>query len=57
MIHKQATDLHRLELDPSVSDTWTLFIPGKRCRNWGFQTKKGVWIEEKKYLEEKKKEK
>jgi hypothetical protein len=54
IIHKQATDLHRLELDPDVSDTWTLFIPGKRCRNWGFQTAEG-WINEKDYLEERKK--
>ncbi len=54
VLHKKATDLHRLELKPNSIDTWTLFIPGKRCREWGFKTDKG-WIEEKKYLEERKK--
>ena len=41
-----ATDFHRIELDKDVPDTWTLFIPGKRCRGWGFPTKDG-WIDEK----------
>lgn len=53
VIFHDATDFHRIELDKDVPDTWTLFIPGKRCRGWGFQTKDG-WIDEKTYLEDKK---
>jgi hypothetical protein len=56
VIRKKATDFHRLELDSAKSlgvTTWTLFIPGKRYRQWGFQTKDG-WVEEKKYLEQRK---
>ena len=56
VIRKKATDFHRLELDPAKSlgaTTWTLFIPGKRYRKWGFQTKDG-WVEENKYLEQRK---
>ncbi len=55
IIHKP-TDFHRIELDPEKPDVWTLFIPGKRCREWGFQTKNG-WTDEKTYLEERKKDK
>ena len=55
VLHKKATDLHRLELNAELgTNTWTLFIPGKKYREWGFQTVKG-WVEEKKYLEERKK--
>ena len=32
---RKATDMHWVEMDPSV-DTWTLFIHGKRQRDWGF---------------------
>jgi hypothetical protein len=56
IINKQATDLHRLELDPTQNTTWTLFIPGKRYRKWGFKTEDG-WVEEAQYLEERKKSK
>tara|TARA_B110000977_G_scaffold92693_1_gene122768 strand:- start:46 stop:573 length:528 start_codon:yes stop_codon:yes gene_type:complete len=41
-------DLHRIELDPSVGDCWTLFIPGQKKKDWGFMTDKG-WIPNKEY--------
>jgi len=33
-----ATSYHRIELNPDVTDCWTLFIPWRRSRNWGFLT-------------------
>jgi hypothetical protein len=53
IVTHKATDFHRIELDPDIPDTWTLFIPGRRCRGWGFKTENG-WIDEKTYLEDKK---
>jgi len=53
-----ATQLHRIELDPTTAGTqevWTLFIPGSKQREWGFETSNG-WIDNEKYLEEKKKD-
>ena len=44
----KSTDLHRIELDPSAGDCWTLFIPGKKTRDWGFLTDDG-WISNEKY--------
>ena len=49
-----AKSLHRIELDPNVSDCWTIFIPGQKQREWGFMTKNG-WIENNYYLNNKKK--
>ena len=43
--------LHRIELEPGV-DTWTLFIPGPKLREWGF-IRKGKWVQHEKYLKEK----
>jgi len=43
-----ATSYHRIELDPDV-ETWTLFMPGPKQREWGFLTPKG-WIENEAYL-------
>ena len=53
IIKKKATDLHRIELDPNSSTTWTLFIPGKKIREWGFKVE-DKWIDNDKYLKEKK---
>jgi len=49
----KATDLHRIELDPDVPDCWTLFIPMKKKREWGFK-KDGEWINNEEYQEIKK---
>ena len=49
-----STQLHRIELDPDVKNTWTLFIPGPKQRDWGFKTDKG-WIHNESYLSDKKK--
>ena len=48
-----AETFHRIELDKNVPDCWTLFIPGKKVKDWGFKTKDG-WIQNEKYLEERK---
>lgn len=39
-IRHKATDFHRLELDAPV---WTLFIRGRKYREWGFRTQDGKW--------------
>tara|TARA_B100001758_G_C18081198_1_gene438342 strand:+ start:135 stop:575 length:441 start_codon:yes stop_codon:yes gene_type:complete len=38
-----ANCFHRIELDPNVKECWTLFIPSKSYKEWGFQTKEG-WL-------------
>lgn len=45
-----ATSMHRIELEPGV-DCWTLFIPGIRKREWGFDVD-GLWTHYKTYLRE-----
>lgn len=45
---------HRVELDKNCPYCWTLFIPGRRVKDWGFETKDG-WIHHEKYLTDKKK--
>ena len=45
----KANSFHRIELEPGVT-TWTLFMPGRRQRNWGFDVK-GTWIDHETYLE------
>ena len=50
-----ANTFHRIELDKNIPYCWTLFIPGKRVQEWGFNTKNG-WIHNEKYLEDKKKQ-
>ena len=52
-LYRPANSLHRIELDKDKPDCWTLFIPGKKIRDWGFKTEKG-WIHNEKYLNEKK---
>ncbi len=55
VIVKKATDFHRIELDKNLNcSTWTLFIPGRRVREWGFTTEKGSWIHHEEYLQKKK---
>lgn len=48
-----STHQHRLELDPAKGDTWTLFIPFKKEKSWGFFTKNG-FVNNEEYLENKK---
>ena len=45
--YREAESLHRIEL-PIQGYCWSIFIPLRRCRNWGFKTKNG-WISEEKY--------
>lgn len=37
--HRKATDSHRLEIVDGPA--WSLFITGKRCREWGFHCPQG----------------
>jgi len=46
-----ANSYHRIELDPNV-ETWTLFMPGKHKRDWGFLVK-NKWIQNEEYLKSK----
>jgi len=54
---------HRLELDPAHPTCWTLFIPHKRSREWGFYKpaeggiEKEEWVHADQYFLEKAKEK
>ncbi len=47
----KATSYHRVELQPGV-DCWTLFMPGPKERDWGFDVD-GEWIQHERYLREK----
>ena len=47
---RKSTDLHWVETDP-FTDTWTLFMHGKRQRDWGFIVN-NQWIHWKDYLAE-----
>ena len=47
-----SSHIHRLELDKTKGETWTLFIPFKQEKNWGFYTKDG-YIDNETYLENK----
>ena len=51
--YANASSYHRVELDKDIPYCWTLFIPGKKIRDWGFKTKDG-WITNEEYLKEKK---
>jgi len=50
--YSDASLMHRIELDENINYCWTLFIPGKKIRNWGFNTKTG-WVQHEKYFEDK----
>ena len=52
--YNPADTFHRVELDKNIPYCWTLFIPGKRVKDWGFDTEKG-WVQHEQYLVEKKK--
>ena len=43
-----ANSLHRIELEPGVH-AWTLFVPFKQIRDWGFATQ-GGWVQHEEYL-------
>lgn len=45
----RASSFHRIELDPNV-ECWTLFMPGMRCRDWGFWVK-NHWVQWQQYLD------
>jgi hypothetical protein len=44
----KANSYHRIELDPGT-ETWTLFMPGPKQRDWGFLSK-GKWVQHEEYL-------
>ena len=48
-----ANTFHRVELDNKYNYCWSLFIPLKQERDWGFKTQDG-WVDNQKYLIEKK---
>tara|TARA_B100000212_G_C27184180_1_gene451665 strand:- start:24 stop:725 length:702 start_codon:yes stop_codon:yes gene_type:complete len=48
--------VHRLELDKTKGETWTLFIPFKKEKDWGFYTKDG-FVDNETYLSRKKNKK
>lgn len=50
----KANSFHRIELKPDV-ECWTLFMPGKQAREWGFVVK-DQWIHNEIYLEKKQKQ-
>ena len=45
-----ASTLHRVELDSKAPNCWTLFIPTKKQRDWGFKTENG-WVQHERYLD------
>lgn len=47
-----ANTYHRIELDPNVT-CWTLFMPGRKCRDWGFLVR-NQWIQWEEYLKQRK---
>lgn len=51
-----AKSFHRIEVDPSVN-TYTLFVPGPKQRDWGFLTRiRGSlkWVHNEQYLDQSK---
>ena len=48
----KANSFHRIELDPDIT-AWTLFMPGRKCRDWGFLVK-NKWIQWEQYLKQRK---
>lgn len=45
-----ANSYHRVELKEGIT-AWTLFMPGKQTREWGFLTNRG-WVHNDEYLKE-----
>ena len=48
----KASTYHRIELDPNIT-CWTLFMPGRKQRDWGFLVK-NQWIQWEQYLKQRK---
>jgi hypothetical protein len=48
----RASTYHRIELDPNIT-CWTLFMPGRKQRDWGFLVK-NKWIQWEQYLKQRK---
>jgi hypothetical protein len=48
----KANSFHRIELDPDIT-AWTLFMPGRKCRDWGFLVQ-NKWIQWEQYLKQRK---
>jgi hypothetical protein len=50
----KAESFHRIQLDPTVKECWTLFMPGLKKRNWGFLThnrwRNQKWVDHETYL-------
>jgi hypothetical protein len=44
------TSYHRIELKDDVT-AWTLFMPGPKKRDWGFDVN-GTWVQHEKYLKD-----
>ena len=47
-----ANTYHRIELDPDI-ECWTLFMPGRKKRDWGFLVK-NKWVQWEQYLAQRK---
>ena len=47
-----ANTYHRIELDPTIT-CWTLFMPGRKCRDWGFLVR-NQWVQWEQYLKQRK---
>lgn len=47
--YANANTYHRVKLHKDYNYCWTIFIPGKQTRDWGFKTESG-WINNEKYL-------
>lgn len=47
-----AESYHRIELEPGVT-CWTLFMPGRKVRDWGF-LKNNKWIQWEEYMNQRK---
>ena len=40
--YAKAETFHRVELDDNIPHCWTLFMPSKAYKDWGFKTDKGL---------------
>ena len=47
--YSPANTFHRVELDKNIPYCWTLFIPSKSFKEWGFKTKDG-WLKHDEYF-------
>ena len=49
--YNKAEHMHRIELDPGSPPCWTLFVAGKKIKDWGFY-KDDQWIKADDYINE-----